>query len=300
MVETEVFYKAILDNLYDGVYFVDRDRRITYWNKGAERISGYQQANVLGSFCFNNILMHIDGKGQALCNSACPLVQTILDGQERQVDVFLHHTSGQRVPVTVRVSPIRDAEGQIQGAVEVFSDNSSKLAALEKVNELQRDAFLDSLTGIGNRRYTELRLQSSLDEFKQQGLPFGIIFADIDHFKRVNDTFGHDTGDRALIMVAQTTARNLQSFDFLGRWGGDELLAILPNTNAQRLETFAKTVRQLIAGSHLPGIDGLHPLTLSAGATMVQPNDTAASLVKRADRLLYLSKQAGRNRVTCG
>ena len=92
----------LLDSLFDGVYFVDLDRRITYWNAGAERISGYLRSEVVGSCCADNLLRHIDTEGHKLCQDGCPLAATMRDGKTRESSVYLHHKFGHRVPVLVR------------------------------------------------------------------------------------------------------------------------------------------------------------------------------------------------------
>lgn len=115
------FYKTILDNLFDGVYFVDSERRITYWNKGAERISGFFEAEVLNLACYDNILNHVDETGKRLCLDGCPLAEVLKDGIPRQAEVFLRHKAGHRVPVAVRITPVYEGN-TIVGAVEIFSD----------------------------------------------------------------------------------------------------------------------------------------------------------------------------------
>jgi PAS domain S-box-containing protein len=219
----DTFFKKLLDNLHDGVYFVDRERRITYWNKGAERISGFSAGEVVGTHCWDNTLLHVDGEGCQLCMGQCPLAATIEDGGAREADIFLRHRAGHRVPVSVRVSPIRDGEGRILGAVESFSENSAKNAALDRLVELQELALFDPVTGVGNRRYAEVRLRAALDAQLRYGWRFGVLFLDVDHFKEVNDTHGHDTGGRVLRMVAQTLGGTLRSVDEVGRWGARSL-----------------------------------------------------------------------------
>ena len=97
-------------HLYDGVYFVDQERRITYWNSGAERLTGYRREDVLGKRCSDNILMHINDEGMNLCEKQCPLEETIIDGQPRDIEAYLQHRDGHRVPVSIRVAPVRGAE----------------------------------------------------------------------------------------------------------------------------------------------------------------------------------------------
>ena len=116
-------HRRILDEIQDGVYFLDTDRRITYWNRGAERITGFKSDEVLGRCCSDNILMHVDHAGLQLCKGHCPAARTIADGSFQEDEVFLHHKQGHRVPVRVRTSPVRDEAGGIIGAVEIFNDN---------------------------------------------------------------------------------------------------------------------------------------------------------------------------------
>ena len=151
------FHKKLLDSLFDGVYFVDTERQITYWNQGAENLTGYSASESVGRSCFDNFLAHVDGKGCALCTGGCPLSKTIEDGERREAEVFLRHKLGHRVPVCVRVAPIRSECGKILGAVEVFSDVTAKEQAERRVRELESMAFLDSLTSLPNRRYTNSR-----------------------------------------------------------------------------------------------------------------------------------------------
>jgi PAS domain S-box-containing protein len=154
------FYESLLDSLYDGVYFLDPDRRITYWSKGAEKITGYTSEEVLGSCCRDNILMHVDKDGKSLCRDFCPAAGTMETGIGAEAEVFLHHKSGHRILVRVRTSAIRDENGSIVGVAEVFIDNSEKLASLSLIQELEEKAFQDTLTGLPNRRYLESFISS--------------------------------------------------------------------------------------------------------------------------------------------
>jgi PAS domain S-box-containing protein len=95
----EDLYAVILGNIHEGVYFVDSERKITFWNKGAERITGYTEGEVVGHFCYDNILKHVNDEGLHLCLGGCPLHQTLSDGQGREALVYLHHKEGYRVPV---------------------------------------------------------------------------------------------------------------------------------------------------------------------------------------------------------
>ena len=292
------FYKNILDNIGDGVYFVDKARRITYWNQGAERITGYAGSQVIGQSCADGILVHVDENGTKLCGRGCPLAATIVDGEAREAHVYLHHSRGHREPVLIRAMPMHDSKNQIIGAVETFSDNSSLMSALKRVKESSAAVIQNPLTGVGNRRHLELRIESCLAECHKLRTSAGVLFADVDHFKQVNDTYGRAIGDEALKMVATTLKHGLRSWDSLGRWGGKEFLALVLEVDRSQLATTAEKLRMLVANSHLD-VDGAQvKVTVSVGATLTRPGDTPESLLGRANALLCQSKTEGRNRVS--
>ena len=293
-------YSRIIDHLYDGLYYVDRNRVIQYWNRAAERITGYAAAEVVGRPCSDNILTHVTDNGDNLCMGACPLAATLEDGQMREASVFLHHKDGHRVPVSVRVAPLNGPDGKAIGCVELFTDMSSLKSIETRMKELEEMALLDRLTGIANRRYIEKELSIHLSEEKRFQIPFGILFMDIDHFKKFNDTYGHDVGDQVLKYVANTLLKNSRPFDVMGRWGGEEFVGILRNVGLEQLEELGNRLRMLVESSYIASQDKTLHVTISMGATLMRHDDTLESLIKRADNLLYESKSAGRNRLTLG
>lgn len=291
------FLRGILDHVGEGVYFVDRHRRITYWNEGAERISGFTAAEVVGRSCNDNMLNHVDGTGCQLCLNGCPLTGTIRSGCPTEAQVFLRHRAGHRVPVRVRVAPIRDPSGAVVGAVESFSDNSGTLASRRRLAALQRQVLTDPLTGVGNRHLQDTRANTCIDELGL-GIPCGAIFLDLDHFKQVNDTWGHGIGDLVLQMVARTIQANVRADDTVVRHGGEEFLVLMQGISPTRLEEKARILRALIERSVMPVPGGELAVTVSVGAAMARIGDSAATWISRADQGLYRSKDQGRNRVT--
>lgn len=290
------FHHDVLNQLHEGVYLVDRNRKILYWNAGAERISGYSSADVVGSSCSDGILVHVDEAGRSLCEMACPLAHTMDDSEPREAAVYLHHKQGHRVPVLVRTAPLRDQSGRIIGGIEAFNENTAYTSLRQEIETLRQLALQDALTGIGNRRYAEIALQSRHGEMDRYGWNYGVLMIDIDHFKSFNDTHGHDVGDRVLKMVASTLASNVRAFDVVGRWGGEEFVAVIEKITPMELAHRAEILRQLVESSQL-AVDG-QPLsvTISLGAAIAKPNEPAEEVLKRADNHLYRSKSEGRNR----
>lgn len=295
---SEDLYRDILENLHDGVYLVDRDRRITYWNKGAERITGYAAAEVVGHACADGILVHVDAEGRLLCHGSCPLAAAMADGGIHEAEVYLHHKRGHRLPVWVRTSPVLDGNGNFDGAVEIFSDISSRATLQEQVDELKKLALVDALTGLPNRRRLEAQIFSRLEELRRSGVGFGLLFIDIDHFKQVNDRYGHDVGDQVLGVVASTLSLSIRPFDMVGRWGGEEFLGLFPHTGLETLRGIAERLRVLVSYSRADTGNGAVTVTISSGGTVATLSDSAESLLKRADNLMYASKESGRNRAT--
>jgi len=293
-------YERIVENLHDGLYFVDQDRIITYWNKAAERISGFAAEEVLGKSCSNSILTHIDSDGNHLCTGMCPLAATIADGTNRDTEIYMHHKNGHRIPVSVRVSTLTDKDDNVIGGIELFTDISNRATNELRVKELEKMALLDNLTQLANRNYIEREIQSRFEEKKRFNVPFGVLFMDIDHFKQFNDTYGHDVGDDVLKFVANTFVSNARPFDLYGRWGGEEFLGIIRNINDHDLKNIGNRVRNLVENSYISHNDKKLQVTISVGGTLVSESDTMESLIKRADKLLYKSKAAGRNCLTMG
>ena len=301
MTRNAEFYKNLVDNLFDGVYFVDRDRVITYWNHGAERISGYSAARVVGHSCRDNLLNHVTAEGVQLCKDLCPLAACIRDGKEREVEVFLHHAEGNRVPVRVRAAPIRDEKGKIVGAVETFTNISEAMDDRRELKDLRVKILTDPLTGIHNRLYLERRLRGAMAEQKGQTPTTALLFIDIDHFKDINDQHGHAIGDQILRMTARTLVENIRDTDIAGRWGGEEFIILLFDVpSKEALMKIAEKLRVLVQHSRLDIAEKSFIATISIGATFYRPEDDAESIVKRADELMYKSKESGRNRVTIG
>lgn len=291
-------YRRLLSHIRDGVYFTDKDRRITYWNRSAERISGYSAEEVIGHHCRDNILIHVDENGHNLCQNSCPLAKAIERRVPMEGRVFLHHKEGHRVPINVRVIPLVDNSGSVIGGAEFFSEATDPEALQSRIKELEQLALIDPLTQLPNRIHVQTVLQSHLNEMKRIGISFGLLFLDIDHFKNFNDTYGHDIGDKVLKTVANTLQASRRTYDLMGRWGGEEFVGIVRSVDKEQLAVIADRQRRLISGSTIQYKDKRLNVTASIGATIVNSEDTEVSLLERADHLMYLSKNSGRNRVT--
>ena len=294
--KTEQLYLNIINNLNDGVYFVDRERRITFWNKAAEEITGYRQEEVINQKCEETLLNHIDVDGRPLCIVGCPLYASMIDEKQRKAEVFLRHKDGHRIPILVNIFPMRE-DGEIIGAIEIFSHNSPIVYKDDLIEQLSNMAMRDSLTGLPNRNYLQSFISYKLSEFKRFNAPFAVLFMDIDNFRDFNNKYGHEVGDIVLRSVATTNKMNVRKSDMFGRWGGEEFVGVYSIKALYDAPILAEKTRILVANTQIPGRESIS-VTASIGITIVQNNDTVKSLIERADQLMYQSKAAGKNRVS--
>ena len=172
---------------------------------------------------------------------------------------------------------------------------SKKNRELERANEkISLLARTDALTGLANRGHFQERLEEIFSLTKRHGLMLTVLLADLDHFKRINDTYGHDVGDEVLQAFGSILTRNCRAEDLPARYGGEELILVLPKTSASRAVALYDRLRsELLQADLLPGSDGI---TFSAGIAEYAEGDTESSLLKKADDALYRAKESGRDR----
>lgn len=295
--EKEQLYLNIINNLRDGIYYVDKTRRITFWNKAAENITGYSAEEIVGNRCQRSGLSHIDEEGRPLCLVGCPLFATIADGQQRQERVFVRHKEGYRIPIHVNIFPIFK-DGEIDGAVEVFTHDSPTVYEDDLVSKLSDIAMHDQLTKLPNRRYLESFMHYKMEEFLRFGRKFAILFADIDNFSRFNNEYGHDTGDAVLRNIAESIRRSVRKNDLVGRWGGEEFVGVYAINDAEDVRIVGEKFRRLVEMTEVVNKEELLNVSVSVGITAVQEGDTIETMVTRADEFMYRSKKEGKNRST--
>ncbi|MBW3637177.1 MAG: GGDEF domain-containing protein [Armatimonadetes bacterium] len=166
------------------------------------------------------------------------------------------------------------------------------------INEWKRMATFDPLTGIWNRAAIEKSGNHAFEQAKRSGAPLSVLLGDIDYFKSINDTLGHEGGDRALRLVVDTLQNFLRAGDIMGRYGGEEFLFIAPNTNALDALQLAERLRLAISQTPLENTGGAMSLTVSFGVAQLDEADSDLhALIRRADIALYRAKEQGRNRV---
>ncbi len=297
----EEILSLALESIAEGVYSLDGKGRIAFWNKGAERITGYSREESVGSSSSEDFLGHADEGGKPVRAEDCPAAATMSDGRARDAELYLRHKDGHRVPVGVRSLPVKDPKGKTVGAIEIFTDRSERGALLTELETLRKEVLTDALTGLGNRRYAEISLGSALGELVVGAAAFGLLILDIDNFKLVNDRYGHAIGDRVLRMIGWTLANAVRRNDAAARWGGEEFVVICPRIALGVLAEVAERVRAIVARSRIGLDDGRKiSCTVSVGGALARRGDSLETLVARADERMYACKAAGRNRAEVG
>lgn len=171
----------------------------------------------------------------------------------------------------------------------------------DEVKRLRKLALTDPLTGAYNRRFLDENLQHKLEEAKRYDQPFSLIMYDLDHFKKINDTYGHQAGDYVLREVAQKVAEQVKSTirgtDILARYGGEEFILILPRTNLEQASILAERIRKEIERTDFNHDNRFFPVTVSLGVTEYASGKNKEELIGTVDKALYQAKQNGRNRI---
>jgi two-component system cell cycle response regulator len=287
-------YRATLDALEQGVYVVDRDRKILVWNRMAEQITGYSAAEVVGHHCQDHLLEHCREDGRVQCVAACPLEETLADGQPRKASLFLRHKRGYRVPVQLTTSVVRNQQGQITGGVEAFYDQAPAADALVKLRagDTQRQG-----TERG-REYLEACLDRELDLYASEGESFGILLLHVDQWHQLRVTHGKEAAEAMIGILSETLVYTLHPADVFGRWSDDEFLVIARDSSVRALELDAELLRSMAGNAQFRWWGDRVPLTLSVGGAIVAGGDTRATMLSRAQHGLEVSMERGGDMVT--
>jgi PAS domain S-box-containing protein len=283
MIEEQKFYWTLLDTLKDGVYFANKQRKITFWNKAAEVITGYKNNEMLGRFCGDNLLIHIDEEGNSLCTGPCPLSRTMETGEVYEEKIYLHHKDGHRVPVFVRTTPVYGSKDEIIGAVEIFTDLSSR-EALTNIHALDKPDLLSSLSGLPTRQYLEMNLKLKFFEWEEFQHVFGVFHIKINGLEAVKKAYGSEVAEGVVKTFSRTLIHNVTPCDMIGEWAEGEFLGIAGYGDETRLSGTANRYRLLLENTDLSSIteDDVSFITFSVGDALVSQEDTPEKLVERA------------------
>jgi diguanylate cyclase (GGDEF)-like protein/PAS domain S-box-containing protein len=291
-------HKALFDQLEEGIYIVDRSRRILYWNAGAEGITGYLMHEVAGQLCHGDLLLDCDAEGMApdseRNNEGHQLTAVMLDGRPREGTVFLRHRQGHRVPVHLRSRAIHDSEGIVVGALEVFKE--VKAQARVEARILQEHGCLDQLTRVATRTYAEMRLKQALEALRTFGIPFGWLMVELDDVDQLEQRYGHGMVEAAVKLVARTLDGNLGALDLLSYWDRGQFRIEVHSCWRDGPAGLAQKLVGLARASHLEWWGDRLQVTVSIGGGMGGGGDSEETLEARAAGALANCRASGGNR----
>lgn len=280
--QTQAVLRLAFEHAPEGLAVTDLAGRFTMVNPVLAGVVGWSEAELLTKRLAE--IVHPDDRA---AHERCIGGVVRGDTATGDVDERLVTRSGGVAVVRLLVGVVRDDEGHPRQLVLQVSDVHR---FKEREHDLERQAFLDPLTGVGNRRLLEERLSQALGDRRERAGQVGLILADIDDFKTVNDRFGHGAGDRLLVGVAHRIARSLRSQDTVARLGGDEFVVVCPGLREpDEAEVVLSRVRRAF-DQPLSAGDGLEQVSTSIGMVLSQPGETVASLLQRADTEMYAAK----------
>jgi diguanylate cyclase (GGDEF)-like protein/PAS domain S-box-containing protein len=295
--------EALLNSAADGIYGLDMEGRITFVNPAAAAVTGYTVEETLGRR-EHDLVHHTRTDGTPYPPEDCPCTTALERGVTRTVsDEVFWRKDGTSFPVEYTTTPISEGDA-LTGSLLVFRDITERRrieSELQRLNEALVDqARRDPLTGLGNR----LRLEEDLAGFDARRVRYGhsycVLLCDLDHFKALNDRFGHQVGDRVLHAVADTLRRQSRSSDAVYRYGGEEFLVLLAEQTLEGAMIVSHRMREAVLALGLTHPDNEAGVaTISIGAAQCPRGDRTdpADAIRRADQALYAAKAEGRNRV---
>ena len=277
-----------LDATQDAVMIANAQGEIEFVNHGFELITGYSRVEALGQ---NPAMLKSGEHTEAFYGRLWAAIQS---GQTFRAVFINRHKQGHLIHCEETVSPIRDAGGAVTHFVSVIRDQTARAHTEQTLRE---QATRDPLTDLLNRRAGEWQLERAFLAAREGQKPFCLIMADVDHFKAINDTWGHPAGDQVLQRVAAVLRTGVRATDSVVRWGGEEFLLVLPYCEQAAALLQAERLRERVADAEQGEVGRV---TVSMGVAELQRGETLANLMERVDQALYQAKHAGRNQVSGG
>lgn len=289
-------YLYLVESLYHGFYVASADDGTVVWNTGCEELTGISWQEARQHPNTFSLIQYRNRFGEALPDHQIPVLLAAESGRAQTTELQLRRADGEWIPVEVQTLPLIDQSGQFQGFAEIFRDTSGHR---EKggYRDLKLMASRDALTHVANRGELRKQMDRQIADYHAQGQqnPFCVIFLDVDHFKRTNDTYGHAAGDEVLISVARLLQHETYSGEMVARYGGEEFVVVCPETTLADGFQKAERLRLALEGAQVVKSDEFR-VTASFGVSEMEPDDDAESVIQRADKALYMSKHQGRNR----
>jgi diguanylate cyclase (GGDEF)-like protein/PAS domain S-box-containing protein len=294
-VKAESLFEAkLLENMCDAVIFIDVAGRIALWNRGAERLTGIAADSICGQFWHPALLSMSDEKGESIGDADCPVNTVLKSGVHLLRRLTIVARMGRHVAVDTHVIPVTGDDGIITGGILMFHDASSETTLERRCMNLYDKATNDPMTQVANRAEFDRVHEMFVEVHLQRQIPCSLVICDLDRFKQVNDTFGHQAGDEAIKCLAALLKSSCRPGDLVARYGGEEFVVLCTDCDNATAARRTEQIRMNLC--HMPRLKmGSRQVTASFGVTEIQPGDTPETMLRRADRALLMAKAKGRN-----
>lgn len=296
-IEDPEIYRRVLQSLTSGVYVVDREQRVIFWNEGAETITGYLSQQVLGRKCDEHFPGHADGENQAMNGASAPIGVAIRDGKPVSTHLSLRHKLGHPVSVRLRATPIRGGDGTIIGGSESFEQTGVALERDNRSSKLEHLGCLDPTTGALNHEYTQTQIREHLETYAEHRVPMCVLAVRVDNIDKLRARDGNGALVAVMRVVAQTLTNSLRPTDLVGRWTDAAFLTLAAECNGWEAMKVGDRLRKMIHGAEVTWWGDTMRLSASIGGTSAKAGDTTETIVARAKAALEESIAQGGDRV---
>lgn len=291
LTQSEERHRLLAENAWDVVWTMAIDGTITYVSPAVERVRGITPAEAMTQTLDE---IHPADSEARVRDYFGRIYQAMADGTPPPSfhgELEYYRKDGSVMLGDLQVIPQLDTDGSVVQILGVTRDISERRRFEEELNHL---AVTDPLTSTWNRRHGEKLIRADIDESRRYGPPLALLMLDIDHFKRINDTFGHQKGDHVLVALTRLLMVNMRSSDVLIRWGGEEFVILTRHCGLPESLGLAEKLRGLVEAHNFDEVDSV---TISIGVAQLRHEDTFETLLERADVAMYAAKEEGRNLV---
>ena len=270
----DVYHAALFNSIHEGVFFVGPSGVITEWNRSAEWLTGISAEGIVQQKWDPSLLSMKDDKERVVDLENCPVHRGMKTGLKSRENVMVLGRDSVNLKIDLQVVPIVERDGTNLGVLALLRDETSEVHLEERVHELRKKATCDPLTGLANRAEFDRQQDESISHHQDHHTTCSLIICDIDRFKSINDEYGHQAGDEALIRFAGILQRNCRTGDLVARYGGEEFVMVCEDCTSTSATQIANDIRKELAATPMQELDGKN-ITASFGVTELQPGGHA-------------------------
>ena len=289
--------QALMEEIPIGCMIIRPDCTVLFWNREAQNLLGYAPEEMIGRKCDRMPMGCAFANGAAIPADGCPARMSLAQGRVRTVEMFLKSKDGRDVLLRNTLVPVRDAASGRSEIAAFFTPLADRRYDRSLVRAIYEVATRDPVTGLPGRKYMESCLDAAIESYRRTGRLFAVLFADVDDFHAVNNSYGHKVGDAVLHAIGRALRKYARKSDQFCRWGGDEFVGLLQIRSPQGAADAAARFMKIAAECHAEADSGPIPVNTAIGIALPRQGDDASTIIERADRLMYAAKQRGKGQV---